>query len=161
LTDGSEYVWDRDPNPWDISDMSDELWERYCRALSERLVRVAGCTIVKDGLGGAVLSAAVKREAEALLAPEPEDALRALMAWKASDPAAHETYHMPHDLFVQLCAAFRGAVGDEADALYADFCECLPGDRPTDGNTYKTYHSFDSGVNLGWSRLCEITGFIP
>jgi Biotin-lipoyl like len=67
----------------------------------------------------------------------------------------------PHDEFVQLVASFRGAAGDDADALYDEFCELLPGDRPTDGNTYKTYHSMEGGVNLGWSRLSAVPRFQP
>src|SRR5258707_4649461 len=158
--DGSDYVWNEQPSPWELSTITAEQWDNYCRALAERLQRAAGVTVVKDGLGGALVSTAIRRDADSLLAPEPEDALAAMMQWKERRGDAHNE-HMPHDEFVQLCAAFHGAAGEDAEALYDEFCELLPGDRPTDGNTYKTFHSMEGGVNLGWSRLCQITGFIP
>jgi hypothetical protein len=156
---GNGCVWDRDPNPWDLADMTDPLWETCVRELAARLQRVAGCTVVKDGLGGGSAGGTVKRVGDE--APEPSvDPITALMWMKEQRGDAHHD-PFPHDNFVDLCAAFRGAAGDYADELYDDFRELSPGGRDVDGNTHKTYHSFDSGTSLGWSRLCQITGFVP
>src|SRR5262249_12806700 len=122
--DGSRYVWDRDEiSPWDLTTITSAQWEEFCRSLAERLRRGAGCTIVKDGLGGALKTARTV-DAASLLAPEPcgENALAAMREWKERRGAAHSE-HMPHDKFVELCAAFHGSVGDMADELYEDFRE--------------------------------------
>jgi hypothetical protein len=158
--EGMSYEWDEPSfTPDDLTVITGARWDAYCVALAKELKRVAGVTVVKDGLGGAMLSTALRRDAESLLAPEPEMALQAVREWKERRGDAHNE-HMGHNEFVELCAAFHGATGGDAEALYDEFCELLPGDRPTDGNTYKTFHSMDA-VNLGWSRLCQITGFIP
>jgi hypothetical protein len=80
--------------------------------------------------------------------------------WKRERGDAHDE-PFGHDQFVDLVAAFRGAADEHADELYDDFRALAPGGRDVDGNTHKTYHSFDAGERLGWSRLCQITGFIP
>jgi hypothetical protein len=159
--DGGAYTWNVQPNPWDLSAITAAQWDEFCRALAERLQRVAGCTIVKDGMGGALASTRAVASPESLLAPDPpgEIALTAVREWKERRGEKHDE-HYPHDAFVELCAAFRGAVGDEADELYDQFRELCPGGRDVDGNTDKTYHSFGH-VLLGWSRLCQITGYMP
>jgi len=49
--DGGSYVWTTEPNPWDLTTITGEMWDRYCRALAERLQRVAGCTMLKTASG--------------------------------------------------------------------------------------------------------------
>jgi hypothetical protein len=158
--EGVPYEWDEEQfSPEDLTTIRGEQWDTYCRALAERLQRVAGCTVVKDGLGGAVVSGAVKRRGDE--APEPSvDPLAAMMWWKEQRGDKHDE-PFGHDNYVDLAAAFRGAAGDHADELFDQFRELSPGGRDVDGNTHKTYHSFDSGTSLGWSRLCQITGFTP
>jgi hypothetical protein len=157
--DGGAYGWNEQPSPYDLNPITGAMWDTYCRALAERLRRVAGVTVVKDGLGGAAASGTVKRAGDP--APEPSvDPITAMMWMKEQRGDAHGE-PFGHDQFVDLCAAFRGAAGDHADELYDEFRELCPGGRDVDGNTHKTYHSFDVGERLGWSRLCQITGFTP
>jgi hypothetical protein len=156
--DGCMYRWDREPDPWNASVITAEQIDTYFRTLADRFVRIAGATITKNGLGGA-LATARSRDQDTLLAPGgPDEALAALKAWREARGAAHSE-HYPHDKFVELCAAFRGATGDAADELYEDFLSLAPGGRDVDDNTHKTYHSFGD-VALGWSRLCEITNYV-
>jgi putative DNA primase/helicase len=156
--DGCRYEWDRQPNPGDLTTITAEQWETYARTLADRLQRIANATILKDGCGGAA-ARVVARQQDTLLAPSPEEALDALRTWAERRGAAHGE-HMPHDQFVELCAAFRGAVGTLADELYDDFRELAPGGRDVDENTWKTYHSFGD-VSLGWSRLQQLTDYVP
>jgi hypothetical protein len=157
--DGGAYDWSITPDPWDLLTITGEQWDAFARTLADRLTRILGPrTITKDGLGGAALAART-REQSSLLAPNPAEAVRALQEWRDRRREGHAE-HMPHDDFVQLCAAFRGSVGDLADELFEDFRELCPAGRDTDDNTHKTYHSFGD-VALGWSRLCEITDYVP
>jgi Family of unknown function (DUF5906) len=155
--DGQPYTWSEQPNPWNLNTITAAQWDTYCEALGKRLIAI-GCTITKDGRGGATSTAGVKPSPESLLAPNPEvDPIAAMLYWKER----HGDEHIPHDKFVDLCASFHGAAGNHADELFEQFRECLPGERATEENTDKTFHSFDAGVRLGWSKLCQITGFIP
>jgi hypothetical protein len=155
--DGAMYAWDRQPSPWDLTEITADKWDTFIRTVADRLKRVANIAILKDGLGSAI-HAGNARDQEGLLAPDPAEAIEAMRQWAERNGEAHAD-HYPHDKFVELCAAFRGSVGVQADELYDDFRELCPGGRDVDGNTEKTYHSF-ADVSIGWSRLCEITDYV-
>jgi hypothetical protein len=153
--DGQPYTWSAYWDPANLNVITSEQWERYCEALAARLT-VLKCTIEKDGLGGAARVGERVRSPEELLAPDPEhDPIAAMKGWQHGDQP------IGHDKFIDLCASFHGAAGQHADELFDDFRECLPAPRDTEPNTEKQFFSFDSGVRLGWSRLCQITGYMP
>lgn len=157
--DGSRYDWLGRPHPDSLATITAELWDCYCETLGRRLYAL-DCTVTKDGRGGANRTGVVARARDDLLAPDPEhDPMRAMEHW-AEAWRTNDMRELPHDRFVDLCAAFRGSAGNFADELFDQFRECLPAPRDTEPNTEKTFQSFDAGVRLGWSRLCQITGYV-
>lgn len=155
--EGGEYAWDRDAHK--LTPITGEQWDTFCTSLAELLQRAAGCTVTKDGLGAKSSQGNAARCGEGLLAPDPQvDPVLAMRHW-AERWRTNDMHVLPHDAFIDLCAAFRGAAGDHADSLFDDFRECLPAPRDTEEGTEYRFHSFDSGVRLGWSRLCQITGY--
>lgn len=69
---------------------------------------------------------------------------------------------MGHDDFAPTTAAIVGSFGKAANKHYPDYVRwCGFIGRDTDPNTLKTWRSYRTGTDLGWSALCSFAGYTP
>jgi hypothetical protein len=97
-----------------------------------------------------------------LIAPSPQHVDDLLEWWGPQIEGGEEAGSIEHDLFVSATAAIVGSYGKDANKHYPKYIEwCGYIERATDPNTLKTWRSFLAGTSVGWSRLCQIAGYVP